>query len=86
MGAPPRWVRPRRVSVIAALVFMATGALVGSVFVPYCVNTWLMWVGYPPVIEWWHGALIGCIPYVGWFSLVLFVYTFLFLDALWRCM
>ena len=45
--------------VVAACVF------VGALLWPYTINSWLVFMGKPAVVVWWHGALLGFAPIIG---------------------
>lgn len=45
---------------IAAVIFVF-----GALLWPYTINTWLIYVDKPPVIEWWMGGLMGLVPGLG---------------------
>lgn len=38
---------------------------IGALLWPYTINTWLVYSGRPPVIEWWMGGLMGLVPGLG---------------------
>lgn len=39
--------------------------VIAAILWPYIVNTWLVVCGKPPQLFWYHGALLGIIP---WFN------------------
>ena len=38
---------------------------IGACLWPYTINTWLVYAGKPPCIEWWMGGLMGLVPALG---------------------
>ena len=50
---------------------------IGAVLWPYTINTWLVYAGEPPGIEWWMGGLIGLVPGLGQFSIPAAVVTWI---------
>lgn len=38
---------------------------IGALLWPYTINTWLIYSGKPPCIEWWMGGLMGLLPGLG---------------------
>lgn len=46
---------------IVALIVFAIGALLW----PYSINTWLIYSGRDPALEWWMGGLMGFVPGIG---------------------
>lgn len=51
--------------------------VVGAILWPYTINTWLVYAGKPPGIEWWMGGLIGFVPGLGQFSIPAAVLTWI---------
>lgn len=51
--------------VFLCLLFSIVFAI-GAVLWPYTINTWLIYNGKPPQIEWWMGGLMGMVPGIGW--------------------
>ena len=47
-------------AIIACLTFA-----IGAVLWPYTINTWLVYSGNPPQIEWWMGGLMSLVPGIG---------------------
>lgn len=39
--------------------------LIGAWLWPYTINTWLVYSGKPPAVEWWMGGLMGLVPGLG---------------------
>lgn len=50
---------------------------IGAFCWPYTINTWLVYSGKPPAIEWWMGGLIGLVPGIGQLSIPIAVITFI---------
>jgi len=51
------------------LTVLVISAIIGSLCWTYSINTWLIFFEKEPVIKWYHGLLIGCIPYLGQIAL-----------------
>jgi hypothetical protein len=51
--------------------------IIGAFCWPYAINSWLAYFHKPVRIIWWEGALLACVPYVGRFSSVVAVLTWL---------
>jgi hypothetical protein len=52
----------RGIGFLGILVVLLLGAIVSSFLFPYTVNAWLLFAKREPVVQWWMGFLIGCIP------------------------
>jgi len=48
---------------LAVVVGIAFG--IGAVLWPYTINTWLVYNGQEPILEWWMGGLMGLVPGLG---------------------
>jgi hypothetical protein len=44
---------------------------------PYTINTWLVFYEKEPKALWWQGLLIGCIPVLGKYSVLLAIATWI---------
>lgn len=47
------------------LIFLTLSGILGAFLWPYSINTWLVFFHKPPTIMWWHGFLLGYLPYFG---------------------
>lgn len=66
------------------IVICAISFAIGAVCWPYTINSWLVYSGRPPIIEWWMGGLMGFVPCIGQMSIPAAIITFvlmLFLGA-----
>jgi hypothetical protein len=63
-------------------IFVAIFMLVGACCWTYSLNTWLVFFGKQPVILWWHGALLGIVPFVGQASIPVAVVTWILMIFL----
>ncbi len=61
---------------IAILLIMLVSAFIGGFCIKYSVNNWLEWAGKPQSFTYWHGFLIGLIPYLGFGSIMVAIITF----------
>lgn len=51
------------------LVLIAAASFALSSFCwTYSINTWLLWAGKEPAVEWWQGGLLGLVPGLGQLS------------------
>ena len=48
---------------------LVMSGIIGAFCWPYAINTWLVFAGKAPVVLWWHGFILGCIPGFGQFSI-----------------
>ena len=48
---------------------LSISGIIGAFCWPYTINTWLHYAGKPEVILWWHGFLMGYVPYLGLLSI-----------------
>ena len=62
------------VAVVVIFVLLLSAA-VGMFCWTYSINQWLAFFGKPPAVEWWQGALLGFVPYVGQASIPIAVAT-----------
>ena len=62
---------------LVVLVVLAISALIGGFTWPYTINTWLEFFGKEPVIQFWHGCLLGFVPYLGQASIPAAVITWI---------
>lgn len=63
------------VGFVGVLFVLFISAVIGAVCWTYTINSWLVFAGKPPSVLWWHGALIGFVPYVGQASIPAAVIT-----------
>ena len=59
---------------IFVLAFVFT---IGAICWPYTINSWLEFAGKEAAVVWWQGGLLGMIPFVGQFSVIAAVATWL---------
>lgn len=64
------------------LFFVALAFIIGAILWPYTINSWLVYAGKPPCIEWWHGGLIGLVPAFGQFSIPAAIITWILMMIL----
>ena len=46
-------------------IVVAACVVVGALLWPYTINSWLVFLGKPAMVVWWHGALLGFAPIIG---------------------
>ena len=59
-----------KIGFIVVVCSMLLGGAVGAFTWTYAINEWLVFSSKPPNFLWWHGFLLGAIPYFGWFSVM----------------
>lgn len=64
------------------LILCLIAGIIGMFCWPYAINSWLVFAGKPPNIQWYQGFLLGIIPIFGKFSLVFAVLTWIILMFL----
>lgn len=64
------------IAVLIALLLLISAAI-GAICWPYTINTWLVFLGKPPVVVWWQGALLGFAPFIGQFSIPAAIVTWI---------
>jgi len=62
---------------VVVLIILSLGAAVGAFCWPYTINAWLVFLGKPPAVVWWHGALLGFAPFIGQVSIPAAVVTWI---------
>lgn len=53
------------IGIVFTIVILLIFAAIGAVLWPYAINAWLVFLGKPAAILWWHGALLGFMPFIG---------------------
>ncbi len=66
----------------AILLALALSGIVGMFCWPYTINSWLIYLGKEPTVVWWHGFILGYIPFFGQVSIPAVVITWLLLMFL----
>lgn len=61
----------------AWVVILVIGAILGAWLWPYSLNTWLEYLGKAPVVVWWHGVILGLIPFTGPLTIPVAVITWI---------
>ena len=59
------------------LVFMLANAILGAFLWPYSLNSWLEFFGKMPQVVWWHGVILGVLPYFGFATVPFAVCTWI---------
>jgi hypothetical protein len=71
------------IGVFSAFILLTLlGGIMGIFCWPYGINTWLVFAGKPVAIHWYHGFIIGIIPFFGKFSIVFAVLTWIIMMFL----
>jgi hypothetical protein len=47
------------------ITFLLICAIIGGFCWPYTINSWLVFFGKVPSIQFWHGAILGFLPFIG---------------------
>jgi len=69
-------------SCVTVIIGLAIGILIGALCWPYSINAWLEYTHKDPVLVWWQGALIGCVPGIGHLGLPVAVVTWIAMKFL----
>lgn len=64
-------------NIMAIVVFFIIGFIIGAVCWTYSINTWLVFLDKTNQIAWWQGGLIGFVPWIGQFGLVVAIVTWI---------
>lgn len=67
---------------ITGLCFLIVSGIIGALCWPYAINTWLVYMGKPAQILWWHGFLLGFVPGLGQMAIVVAVVTWVAIKFL----
>jgi hypothetical protein len=62
---------------IIPIIIYGIAIAVGGFFWWYSLNTWLLYFGKATIVLWWQAAIIGAIPGVGQFSLIIAFITWI---------
>jgi len=62
---------------VGSIIAFAFSGLIGAWLWTYSINSWCEFFGKPETCLWWHGFLIGCVPYFGYLSIPIAVVTFI---------
>ena len=62
---------------IVSLIILFISGIIGGFLWTYVINTWLVYFGYIPCVVFWHGFLLGIIPYIGYYSVPIAIITFI---------
>ena len=61
------------------IFLLIAGPVLGMFCWTYSLNTWLVFAHKEPIVVWWHGLLLGCVPGIGQLNLLAAAIT-------WICM
>lgn len=50
---------------LVLVILIGIAFTIGALLWPYTINSWLIYSGRPPAIEWWMGGLMGLVPGLG---------------------
>ena len=65
----------------ALAILVGIAFTVGALLWPYSINSWLIYSGRPPVIEWWMGGLMGLVPGLGQSCIPVAFITFIIIES-----
>jgi hypothetical protein len=68
--------------IVVVLLLLSLSGIVGAFCWPYALNTWLVFFGKSASILWWHGFLLGYVPWIGQASLPAAVITWVLMMFL----
>jgi hypothetical protein len=55
---------------VAGICFLLVSGILGAIFWPYTINSWLIYAGKAATVVWWQGFLLGFIPGLGQMAIV----------------
>ena len=64
------------------VVILSVSGIIGAFCWPYALNSWLVFLGKTPRVLWWHGFLLGYVPYLGQVSVPVAVITWILMLLL----
>lgn len=64
-------------SALFTLMVLSISGIIGAFCWPYALNTWLVFLGKPAMVLWWHGFLLGYVPWLGQMSIPAAVITWI---------
>lgn len=64
------------------VVILSISGIIGAFCWPYTLNSWLVFLGKAPTVLWWHGFLLGYVPYLGQMSILVAVITWILMLLL----
>lgn len=62
---------------LALMLIICVAFGLGAWLWPYSINTWLVYSGKEPAIEWWMGGLMGLVPGLGQSCIAVAFVTFI---------
>jgi hypothetical protein len=68
--------------IVSALIALSISGIIGAFCFPYAINTWLVFFGKTASVLWWHGFLLGYVPWIGQASLPLAAVTWILMLIL----
>ena len=51
--------------------------IIGIWLWPFSINSWLLFLNKEPIVQWWHGAILGAFPIFGDFCIPIAIITWL---------
>lgn len=73
------------IGTFAFVIIVGIAFTLGALLWPYTINTWLIYAGKPPAIEWWMGGLMGLVPCLGQASIPAAFITFIIMLFIGPC-
>lgn len=55
--------------ILLTIVIIFFSGIIGMFTWPYILNSWLIYAGKSASVVWWHGFLLGLVPYIGCLSI-----------------
>lgn len=65
------------VKFIIVIALLSISGIIGGFCWPYSINTWLEFFGKDPSIVYWHGFVLGYVPWLGQASIPVAVITWI---------
>ena len=67
---------------VVVMVVLSISGIIGAFCWPYALNSWLVFLGKAPKVLWWHGFLLGYVPYLGQMSVLVAAITWILMLLL----
>lgn len=64
------------------LIIIGVLFAIGAILWPYTINSWLIYAGKDPYIEWWMGGLLGLAPIFGQTAIAAAIITWILMMFL----
>lgn len=66
------------IGMITLIIILVLNCIFGALLWPYVFEKWYLFFGRSIDMFWWHGALIGLVPYIGGLCIPAAIITYIF--------